>query len=307
MRKILLLLGIGAAILLASCSPQEPLKVCTLYTGAGYDEPVETMLEERWITIGKLVAAHQFDLLCLQEVHPDRLQKLSGELDTYKSLPDFGRLFSPSVETCPIFYSPQRLKLLADSQFWLSETPDVAGSMSWGALFPRTVTWGKFMNLQTGHIFFVFNAHFCHLNEDARMMSSSLLLRKINEIAGQAPVVLTGNFNSLTDGPAERLLAANWDPLYSFENSVRLMETKEPGLGKKLPLVLTDHIFINSLFEIEKYQVHQAPFLEHLFRGHHPISSQLSFNREGQKRKGPIVVPPWQDERLSHLWKGGSR
>ncbi|WP_146697690.1 hypothetical protein [Geofilum rhodophaeum] len=307
MRKILLLLGMGAAALLTACSPQAPLKVCTLYTGAGYNEPVETLQEERWTTVGKLVAAHDFDLLCLQEIHPERLQILSEELQAYKSLPAVDSHLSQLVETCPIFYLPHRLKLLADSQFWLSETPDIPGSKSWGALFPRTVTWGKFVNLQTGHIFFVFNAHFCHLNEDARMMSSTLLLRKINEIAGHAPVVITGNFNSLTDGPAERLLAANWDPLYSFENSVRLMETKEPGLEKNLPLILTDHIFINSFFKIEKYQVHQTPFLEQLFRGHHPISSQLSFNREGRKRGGPVVLPPWQDERLSHLWKGDSR
>jgi hypothetical protein len=43
-----------------------------------------------------------------------------------------------------IFYKRSKLRLIEAGNFWLSETPEVAGSQAWGATLPRMVTWALF-------------------------------------------------------------------------------------------------------------------------------------------------------------------
>ena len=49
---------------------------------------------------------------------------------------------------------------------------------------------------KTGKKFYVFNTHFDHLGKVARRESAKLVLKKIKEIAGKSPVILTGDFNA---------------------------------------------------------------------------------------------------------------
>jgi hypothetical protein len=43
-----------------------------------------------------------------------------------------------------IFYRRARFELLETKDYWLSETPEVVGSKSWGSSLPRMVTWARF-------------------------------------------------------------------------------------------------------------------------------------------------------------------
>ncbi|MDZ7689932.1 MAG: endonuclease/exonuclease/phosphatase family protein [Balneolaceae bacterium] len=96
----------------------------------------------------------------------------------------------------------------SDSTIWLSETP---GQMStgWDAALPRIMTWGKFRDRSTGSELYVFNTHFDHRGEQARAESAKLILEIIDKIAGNAPVVLTGDFNAQPDtGPYNTLTSS---------------------------------------------------------------------------------------------------
>jgi endonuclease/exonuclease/phosphatase family metal-dependent hydrolase len=117
-----------------------------------------------------------FDIIGMQEVTHQQL------LDLKKMLPDYdyagtGREDGREKgEYCPIFYKKSKYTLMAKSQFWLSETPEIPGSMSWEGTYPRIVTWVKLVSNKTGHIFFVFNTHFCHMSELARENSANLIM-----------------------------------------------------------------------------------------------------------------------------------
>ena len=43
-----------------------------------------------------------------------------------------------------IFYRADRVRLVEQGEFWLSDTPDQTGSESWGVDLPRMATWGLF-------------------------------------------------------------------------------------------------------------------------------------------------------------------
>ncbi|MEJ7588101.1 MAG: endonuclease/exonuclease/phosphatase family protein [Ferruginibacter sp.] len=116
-------------------------------------------------------------------------------------------------EYSAIFYDTTRLSLLNSATFWLSQTPAVPGSKGWDAAITRIVTWGRFMDKKSKKIFYAFNTHFDHIGKIARKESAVLLLNKINEIVGKAPVIITGDFNARpTDEPIQ-VITNQSDPL----------------------------------------------------------------------------------------------
>jgi endonuclease/exonuclease/phosphatase family metal-dependent hydrolase len=112
-------------------------------------------------------------------------------------------------EYAAILYDRRRLALLDQGTFWLSDTPEVPRSMTWGNRFPRIVTWARLQDRTAGRTFYVFNTHFDHESQPSRERSAELLLARIAaRTAPQDPVLLTGDFNAGEDNPAFRAIAA---------------------------------------------------------------------------------------------------
>jgi endonuclease/exonuclease/phosphatase family metal-dependent hydrolase len=159
-----------------------------------------------------MVRFHGADVVGLQEALPNQI----ADLET--ALPHFGwfgagRSAARDGEHCAVLFRRDRLEVLSESTFWLSETPEVAGSRAWDAALPRIVTWGKLRDRRTGAAFHLFNTHFDQRGEAARRESARLLLRKIAEIAGPAgPVVVTGDFNTTSDSDPYRILTTGDGP-----------------------------------------------------------------------------------------------
>lgn len=290
--------------LLSSCRHSDSLTVCSFYTGNDFDKISSELWEERRATIESLVGSYNFDIIAMQEVNFDRFYSLKETLTDFDSVIGDAEERNDIEELAPIFYNSEKFLLLAKSQFWLSETPDLPGSKSWGAIYPRISTWVKLQNKLTGHIFFVFNNHFCHLNEDAQLKSSVLILRKINEIAGDAPVIVTGNFNATLNSPAELLLTSNWDRFHSLQNSSRLVKAKKQ-INKNnspsqrfVPTRHTDHILVNSYFNVQKFKPIQSGKLEDLFTGHRPVYVQVKYLFERIPRNGELQPYPWEERSI---------
>lgn len=107
-----------------------------------------------------------------------------------------------------IFYRADRLTVERWGNFWLSDTPAMPGSNSWGHPFPRMVTWAIFREAD-GRRFAMFNTHLPYRAEDepAREKGAALLAARIPAIAGDLPVVVTGDFNTVLDSPTYRRMA----------------------------------------------------------------------------------------------------
>ncbi len=102
-------------------------------------------------------------------------------------------------EMMAIFYRKQRYEKLDGGHFWLSETPEVVGSVGWDSALPRMVTWVRLRDRQAradeSPIVFL-NTHFDHRGVTARHESARLIRREVGEFARDARVVLTGDFNA---------------------------------------------------------------------------------------------------------------
>lgn len=108
-----------------------------------------------------------------------------------------------------VFYRKDRLELLDSGNYWLSETPETAGSSSWNMSLPRMVTWGVFKDKKSGRTFRFLNTHFPHRreDEDARTRCARLIAERVAKLPKNETVVLTGDFNTGMDSEAHRTLA----------------------------------------------------------------------------------------------------
>lgn len=156
---------------------------------------------QRCPEICNLIKYQDYDVLGTNEGYLNQLEDMQKQLPGYMY---FGTGRNDGVhqgEHCAIFYKKSTVKLLESNHFFLSETPDQPGK-AWDAKNPRLCTWGKFAELKSGKIFYFFCVHFDHKGQIARVESSKLMVRKVQEIAGKYPAIVTGdmNFRQRTEG-----------------------------------------------------------------------------------------------------------
>ena len=227
---------------------------------------------------------HNVHILGVQEALHEQMMDLSQSLSQYKYVGVGRNDGKTKGEYSAIFYDTIRLKLLGSSTFWLSLKPEVPGSKSWDAAITRIVTWAKFTDARSKRTFFVFNTHFDHMGKEARRESARLLKQKVKDIAGNNPVVITGDFNSkpsddpikiLTD-PADKdrfidTKAVSVTPHYGPQGTFNAFTPKE-----------TDNEPIDFIFLKGKWKVLQHATLSQTWGGrfssdHFPVFAKLSF------------------------------
>lgn len=114
-------------------------------------------------------------------------------------------------EYSAILYDSRRLTLLEQGTFWLSDTPDVPGSKSWGNNITRIATWARFCDSVTRKDFVVLNTHWDHESQNAREKSAQQIVRWLAAHASGKPLMMMGDFNSGEQNPAFRTLVTAGD------------------------------------------------------------------------------------------------
>jgi len=94
-----------------------------------------------------------------------------------------------------------------------SGSQDIQATGKWG---PRHVTWAKLIDHASGHTFWHFNTHWCVHSGNGRSCSANKryigarnMLRIIQEKAGNAPVIITGDFNAHLNEPGPQHFLQN--------------------------------------------------------------------------------------------------
>lgn len=142
-----------------------------------------------------ILKVESFDIFGTQEVMHNQLEDMLSALPDYDYVGVGRNDGKTSGEYAAIFYKEDRIKCLSSGHFWLSETPEVAGSKGWDAKYPRICTWGQFKDKKTGRKFWMFNLHMDHRGVEARKQSALLVMERIKTMCGKQPYILLGDFN----------------------------------------------------------------------------------------------------------------
>jgi len=188
-------------------TPPDMLKVMTfnLRTGMALDG------ENSWIyrkeIVRDLLSQERPAVMGTQEGWFFQLQYIRENVPGYEWEGE-ARLGLGVDEYCAVFYRVEVFELLDTGTFWLSDTPEAPRSVfSENQLCPRIVTWVELQAKADGFHFFEFNTHFDTTDlDEVPQRSAALLVRQIAAIAGEAPVIVTGDFNELVGSEAYQIL-----------------------------------------------------------------------------------------------------
>ncbi|XAM01105.1 endonuclease/exonuclease/phosphatase family protein [Phycisphaeraceae bacterium D3-23] len=178
------------------------------------------------------------DVFGIQEAYDHQAQYLLNELSGY-SMIGVGRDDGDTEgEMTAVLYRTDRFDLIDHGHVWLSDTPDVPGSVGWDAAITRMATWLVLHDHETQHDWLVVNTHFDHRGSTARTESAKLLARfieaKREAIGGDLPAVLMGDFNSAIDSPPYNALMGSDGGPRLFDSYLVAAQRAplEPGSGE---------------------------------------------------------------------------
>ncbi|RAV27746.1 endonuclease/exonuclease/phosphatase family protein [Sinomicrobium soli] len=225
-----------------------------------------------------LIRYHDFDIIGTQEGFLHQLKDLLElqEYDYSGAGRDDGK---EAGEHSAIFYKKDRFEKEDSGDFWLSETPDVPGK-GWDATCcNRICSWVKLKDKKTRKTFYVFNVHFDHQGVVARKESGKLMVDKIAEIAGDAPVICTGDFNSTPETEQiGRMSAVLQDAFSATETPPYGPVGTTNGFRFNAPMKnRIDYVFVSKDFKVAQYAV-LTDFREQRYPSDHlPVVARVYF------------------------------
>jgi endonuclease/exonuclease/phosphatase family metal-dependent hydrolase len=146
-----------------------------------------------------LIANVAPDVMGTQEGLYAQLKDLASDLPAYDWI-GLGRDGGSRGEFMAVFYKRARFEPVAFDHFWLSDTPEVIGSATWGHSNRRMVTWVRFRERATGREFVFWNTHLDHEVEAARQKAASLIRDRLAAADRAIPLILVGDFNCAAGG-----------------------------------------------------------------------------------------------------------
>ena len=231
--------------------------------------------------VANYIREKAIDVVGMQEVLHPQLLDLLERLPQYDYV-GVGRADGKTRgEYSPIFFLKDKFEVLDKGNFWLSETPDVPGSKGWDAAIERIASYAKLKDKATGKIFMAVNTHFDHVGVMARRESAKLIMRKIQEIVGNRPAVVTGDFNVTEDdeayvtmttdafrmNDAYHMTANHTGTVYTFQNFLRI---------SPLECDKIDFIFLTPAIRVKHSHIEvQSP--ENILSDHNPHWADLEF------------------------------
>ena len=224
-----ILLSVYTIVGCSNRSGRDRIKVMTL--NVRMDTPYDSI--NAWPNRAEMVCDflkdEKPDLLGMQEVLLHQYEALDSALEDYMSIGVGRNDGAKSGEMNPIFFRKERFDLVRTITFWLSETPDIPGSQAWGANLPRIVTWAELVDRNNSEHLFFFNTHFAHDSDSARVMSSKMLLNKVDTIASGFPFIITGDFNMLPTSNGYAILTGPAESVPLLQDSYGISEKRPYG------------------------------------------------------------------------------
>lgn len=255
MKRILIAAAAIFAVLTGYC---QNMNIATY--NLRYDNPGDAKDNpwgKRYPHIAEIISKADLDVFGTQEGLFHQLTDLLKVLPAYE-FTGLGRNGGREGELSSIWYKRDKFTLLKSGNFWLSQTPDQV-SKGWDAKYERICSWAEFADKQTGFTFYFFNTHFDHKGQQARTNSIHLIFEQISKIAGNAPAILSGDFNMHTKDVAYAAFAqhANFKSAHDIAADLKDGNT---GTFNGFDTAhhtdeRIDHIFVSKDFKVNSYRL----------------------------------------------------
>lgn len=282
MKKLFLLF---LPLFVASCgqvkqqaSVSEPVNVMSF--NIRYDNPADSLdnWKYRKDRVANAIRFYEVDILGTQEVLHNQMEDLKQRLPGYEAIGVGREDGKEKGEYSALWYKKERFNLLESGYFWLSETPEVAGSKGWDGACERIATWAKLQDKVSGKKFFALNTHLDHVGVMARREGVKLVLDKMTQLSEGMAVVITGDFNATPESDVIRLMTDEANPAHLTDARQASPVVYGPawsfhdfGNTPYDKRSLIDYVFVRNGLKVLKYGVLAETENEAFLSDHTPI------------------------------------
>ncbi|TVQ04551.1 MAG: endonuclease/exonuclease/phosphatase family protein [Balneolaceae bacterium] len=269
-----------------STTINEPMRVMSF--NIRFDNPADgpDAWPHRKDFVASMFRFHKNDIVGTQEGLINQLRDLDEMLPEFDWV-GIGRDDGGEAgEFCAIYYKSDRFDLVEDGTFWLSETPDVPGSMGWDTAITRIVTWARLYDKKNDRRFIVFNTHYDHRGQEARRNSSKLILQKVSELSGGDPVIVMGDLNAVESQDPYKILADPelgpvrvelFDGFYHSRYGHHGPTSTWNAFREIYPDRRIDYIFVDTNFSVIQHGILADIRDGHFPSDHLPVVADLEF------------------------------
>lgn len=163
--------------------------------------------------VAKVIRESNADFIGLQEVFEFQLDYLKAELPEYAFYSVGREDGDKQGEQCTILWREGDFHLIDMGTFWLSDSPDVPNSMTWGNRITRICSW---IGIDEG--FYFYNTHWDHESASARRKSAEMIASRLGS---SVPWLIIGDFNAEPGSPElSPLVELTGSEFVSKDNSV---------------------------------------------------------------------------------------
>ncbi len=180
----------------------------------------------------------------------------------------------------PCFFRSPDIEIKNQGDFWLSQTPTVKGSLSFGSQFPRLMT---YMVIKIGNIdCLCINTHLDHLKSETRLQQARVLCEQISKLwPPEGPLILMGDYNEGIDGEVRKIILKHFPLLYDpfplfYRNethTVHHFEKKRPDHQERI-----DWILVSSHFNVTEFKIIRLTKENLFLSDHDPVYCEVEFS-----------------------------
>ena len=230
--------------------------------------------------VAAIIKKHQPDAIGTQEGKVHQILDLLELLPEYRSLGN-DRTGTGSDERCAIFYRTDRLVCLSAGDFWLSETPDIPGSItpSWGNHLPRMATQALFEVVGEELKITVVNTHLDYNSKQAREKGAKVICDRLNNFnTAESFLFVTGDFNAELNSIARRTF------LQPLNSGINLQDVTAGLSGKERmtyndfsdrAFAAIDTIYYDNRLKLQQVEIDTSRINDILPSDHFPVVAEF--------------------------------